>query len=63
MTPRSQKRKAVTELASGEFEAPVSENSHSENLVAGPTKSLKIHVEVLDEMKTTLIKKIMSDLT
>ena len=63
MTSRSHKRKAVAELASGEFEAFVAENSHSENLLAGPSKSPKIQTEKLDEMKTSPRKEIMSDLT
>ena len=62
MTTRTQKRKAVAELAPGEFEASVAENSLPENLAAGPSKSPKIQTEKLDEIKTSLRKKIMSDL-
>ena len=63
MTTRSQKRKAVAELVSGEFEASVAENNSSENLVAGPSKTLRVEPENLDEMKTSLRKEIMSDPT
>ena len=63
MTTRSQKRKAVAELVSGEFEASVAENSQLENLIVCPSKSPKIPAEKLDEIKTSLRKKIMSDLT
>ena len=62
-TTRSQKRKAVAELVSGEFEASISENNLSEGLVAGPSKSPKIQPEKLDEVKTYLRKEVMSDLT
>ena len=60
MTTRSQKRKAAAELASGDFETSVAENSPSENLIASSSKSPKIQSENLDEMKTSLRKEIMS---
>ena len=41
MTTRSQKRKAVAELVSGEFEACETENNQCENLIAGPSKTSK----------------------
>ena len=63
MTTGIQKRKAVAELVFGEFEASVSEKSSSENLVAGPSKTLRVEPENLDEVKTSLRKEIMSDLT
>ena len=63
MTTRSQKREAVAELAPGEFEASVAENNQPENSVAGPSKSPKIQTEKVDEIKTSLRKEIMSDLT
>ena len=63
MTTRSQKRKAVAELLSGEFEASVAENSSSENLIAGPSKTHRVEPENLDEIKISLRKIIMSDLT
>ena len=50
-------------LVSGEFEASIAENNLSENLVAGPSKTLKVEPENLDEIKTSLKKEIMSDLT
>ena len=62
MTTRSQKRKAVTELVSGEVEAFVAENIQSETLVSDPSKTLTVEPENLDEIKTPLRKKIMSDL-
>ena len=48
MTTRSQKKKAVAELVSGEFEASVAENSQSEILIAGPSKTLRVEPENLD---------------
>ena len=61
MTTRSQKRKAVAELVSGEFETSIAENSLPENLVAGPSKTLRVEPENLDDTKTSLRKEIMSD--
>ena len=63
MTTRSQKRKAVAELASGDFETPVVENNSNENLIAGPRKNPRIETENLEEIKTSLRKGIMTDLT
>ena len=63
MTTRSQKRRAVAELVSGDFEASVNENIPSEDLIAGPSKTLRIEPENLDEIKTTLRKEILSDLS
>ena len=40
MTTRSQTRKVVAELASGEFEASVAEISQPEIVVAGPANLL-----------------------
>ena len=62
MTTRIQKRKAVADVASGDFEVFIAENSQPKNLVAGPTKSPKIQHEKLDEIKTLLRKELMSDL-
>ena len=62
MTTRSQKRKAVAELISQDFETPVNENIPSEDLIAGPSKTLRIEPENLDEIKTSLRKAILSDL-
>ena len=39
------------------------ENNLEENLIAGPSKSSKIHLENVDEIKMSLRKEIMSDLT
>ena len=62
MTTRSQRRKAVADLVSGDFEAFVAENIQSENLIAGPSKTLRVEPENLDETETSLRKKIVSDL-
>ena len=62
MTTRSRKRKAVAELVSGELEASVAENTQPENLIAGPSKSLRVEPENFNEIKTSLRKGIMSDL-
>ena len=63
MTTRSQKKKAVAELVSGEIEACVAENNSSENLIAGPSKTLRVELEDLEEIKTSLREEIKSDLT
>ena len=63
MTTRNQKRKAVEKLVSVDQETPLSGNNQSENLVAGTSKSPKFRSENLVEMKSTLRKKILSDLT
>ena len=63
MTTRSQKRKAVAELVSGDFETSVTENFPSETLVASSSKVPRVEPEDLAEIKTSLRKEIMSDLT
>ena len=63
MTTRSQKRKAVAELASGESEASVAGSSQRGNLVAGPSRSPKIQAEILEEVKMSLRQAIMTDLS
>ena len=63
MTTRSQKRKAVAELVSGDFETPVVENNSTENLIAGSSKNPRMETENLEEIKTSLRREIMSDLT
>ena len=50
MTTRSQKRKAVAELVSGESETSVTENNQPENLIAEPSKSPRIQHENLEEI-------------
>ena len=62
MTTIKQKRKAITELVSWEFESSVTENNQPENLIAGPSKSSIVQPENLEEMKASLRKEIMSDL-
>ena len=54
MTTRSQKRKAVAERVSGEFEASVAENNLSEILIGGPSKTHRVEPENLEEIKTSL---------
>ena len=63
MTTRSQKRKAVAELVSEDFEASLAENNSTENLIASSSKNPRLELENLEEIKTTLRKEIMSDLT
>ena len=63
MTTRSQKRKAVEELVSTEIETPLPETSQNSNPVAGTSKSPRVHTENLEEIKSSLRKEIMSDLT
>ena len=63
MTTRSQKRKAVAELVSGDFETPVVEDNLAENLVAGHSKNPRVETESLEEIKTSLRREIMSNLT
>ena len=63
MTTRSQKRKAVAELVSGDFEASLAENISTENIIASSSKNPRLELKNLKEIKTTLRKEIMSDLT
>ena len=63
MTTRSQKRKAVTELVSGEFETSLTENNLAENLVASSSKTTRTEPEDLNEIKASLRKEILSDLS
>ena len=63
MRTRSQKRKAVTELVSGEFETSLTENNLAENLVASSSKTTRTEPEDLNEIKASLRKEILSDLS
>ena len=63
MTTRSQKRKAIAELVSGDFEASLAENNSTENLIPSSSKNPRLELENLEEIKTTLRKEIMTDLT
>ena len=63
MTTRSQKRKAVAELVSGDFETSITGNNSTENLIACSSKNPRLESENLEELKTTLRKEIMSDFT
>ena len=63
MTTRSQKRKAIVELASGDFEASLTENNSTENLIPSSSKNPRLELGNLEEIKTTLRKEIMTDLT
>ena len=58
MTTRSQKRKTVAELVSGDFEISIAENNLSENLVAGLSKVPRVEPENIEETKTSLRKKL-----
>ena len=53
MTTRSQKRKAVAELVSGDFEISVTENFPPETLVASSSKIPRIEPEGLAEKNVT----------
>ena len=63
MTTRSQKRKAVEKLVPVDQETPLSGNNQSESRVTRTSKSSKVRSENLEEIKSTLRKKILSDLT
>ena len=63
MTTESQKRKSGEELVSTEIETPLPENSQNLNPVAGTSKSPRVLTESLEEIKSSLRKEIMSDLT
>ena len=63
MTTRSQKRKAIEELVSTEIETPITEVNQNLNPVAGSSKSPRVATENLEEIKSSLRKEIMSDLT
>ena len=63
MTTRSQKRKAIAELASGDFETSLAENNSTENLIPSSSKNPRLELENLEEIKTALRKEIMTDLT
>ena len=61
MTTRSQKRRAVAELVSGDFEASIAENTPSENRTAGPNKVPRVEPENLEETKTSLRNHVRID--
>ena len=63
MKTRCQKKRAVAQLVSGDFEASVNESIPSEDLIAGPSKTPRIEPLNLDEKKTSLRKDILSDLS
>ena len=62
-TTRRQKRNAVAELVSGDFDASIAEKNTTENLVAGPSKNPRIEPENLEKRKTSLRREIMTDST
>ena len=62
MTTRSQKRKTITELTSGELEVSLTENNLAENLVASCGKTTRTEPGDLNEIKASLRKEILSDL-
>ena len=53
----------MAELASGDFEASIAENNPAENLLPSTSKNPRLELENLEEMKATLRKEIMFDLT
>ena len=63
MTTRSQKRKAVEKLVSVDQKTPWARNNQRENPVVGTSKSPNVRTENLEEIKSTLRKEILSDLT
>ena len=66
MSTRSQKRKAVEELVSGEFDSNIVNNNNLEiEQVPGPSKekSPKIRIENVNEIKSSLKSEILADLT
>ena len=63
MTTRSQTKRAVAELFSGNFETSIAENIPSQDLITSSSKTLRTETENLDEIKTSLRKKILADLT
>ena len=63
MTTRGQKRRAIAELGSGEFETTETENIPSEDLIASSSKVARTAPENLYEIKTSLRKEIQADLT
>ena len=63
MTTSSHKRKAVEEVVSVDQDAPLSGKNQNENPVAGTNKSPNVRTEKLEELKSTLRKEILADLT
>ena len=63
LSTRSQKRKAAEELVSRDVETPLTGNDSEKNLISGPSKSPKVQLENVDEIKTSLGREIMSDLS
>ena len=61
MKTRSQKRNALAELVSGDFEASLAENNSTENLIASSSKNPRLELENLEEIKTTLRKESLSE--
>ena len=53
----------MAELVSGDFETFMDETNPSENLIAGRSKVPRVEPENLEEMKTSLRKENLSDLT
>ena len=53
MITRSQKRKAVNELVSGEFETSLTEDNLAENLVPSCSKTTRTEPEDLNELKAS----------
>ena len=58
MTTQSQKRKAVKQIVSGEFESSFLGNNTTGNPNPGPSESPKLHFEDLDEVRTSRRQKL-----
>ena len=63
MTKRNQKKKAEVQQVSIDQETLLNGNDLHENPIAGTSKSPKVQAENLEDIKSTLGKEILSDLT
>ena len=63
MTVRSRKRKATVEPNPTNLETSLTDNNQTEELIPGPSKNPRTYSENLDDIKSSLRKEIMSDLT
>ena len=63
MTTRSQKRKTTAEPNPTSLKTLLAENNHAEELIPGPSKNPRTYSKNLDDIKSSLSKEIMSDLT
>ena len=63
MTTSSQKREATVEPTPASLKTPLVENSQVGDLIPGLRKIPRAHSENLDNIRSSLRKEIMSDLT